>query len=213
MSNIIYKISCFFVYIFCKIFCPLRVSGLENIRDMESCIIASNHASFLDPPLIGLSLFPKRISYLARDTLFKNIFFSKLIRTLYAYPIRVKSSSPRDIKNIVEIVNLKRPTLIFLEGTRTFSGDFLPPKRSLGFIAIKAGKPIVPIYIEGTFEAYSRHKRWVKRHPVKIKIGAPLHIEDLVDEGVKISENAQKVVDKVMTEIKSLKEKSSKEEA
>lgn len=128
----------------------LRVKGIENLPKKGGCIIASNHISYLDPPLLGFAA-RRELYYLAKEGLFKEVnkFFTWLITTYNAIPLRREGVDLRAIKQVLYLLRRGQALVLFPEGTRSKSGRLLPPKPGLGFIAWHAGVPVVPAYIRG----------------------------------------------------------------
>ena len=112
------------------------------------CILAPNHTSFFDPPLIGISC-DDEVSFLARGTLFKNRFLRCLISQLNSYPITGTGQDITSIKLIIQLLQEDKKVVIFPEGRRSRDGNLLPIKPGIGMLAARCQCPIVPIYIHG----------------------------------------------------------------
>ena len=133
-----------------RLFFRMKVYGRENVKKCKACLIASNHVSHLDPPMIGYAA-KRELFYIAKVELFQmSRFFAWLIRTYNAYPIKRNATDISIIKLIGNILKKGHPVVIFPEGTRSKIGDFLPFKPGVGMLAIKYGVPVIPTYIHGT---------------------------------------------------------------
>jgi 1-acyl-sn-glycerol-3-phosphate acyltransferase len=149
-------------------------------------IIASNHQSFMDPPLIGLGI-PRTACFLARDTLFANRYFAAVIRYLNAFPVKRGAGDVGAFKQALRLLKAGRLIILFPEGTRTDSGRVRPVQPGVIALARKAQVPIVPTAIEGAFDLWPRHARWPRVGIVRVAYGPPIHPEKLEEEPVEQS--------------------------
>lgn len=154
-------------------FFPLKVYGQKNIPKKGTFIFASNHRSHLDPVLIPICC-TRRISFLAKDSLFKNIFLGWYLKQLEAFPIRREASDVGAIKEVMRRLKSNFPVLMFPEGTRVREGEKSEVQAGVGFIAAKSGLPVVPVYIRGTDKVFPPGSRKVNRCPVSVRFGEPI---------------------------------------
>ncbi len=154
-------------------------SGYENIPRTGPFIIAANHLSFIDPPVIG-AFIPRPIHYFARDTLFKPGLTNWLLTTLNGIPY--KRGSDSDIgamKYILKLLKEGAGLLLFLEGTRSLTGELQPPKPGLGMLACKTGVPIIPTRIFGSNDALNRANTGVNLQArISLVFGTTLYPKD-----------------------------------
>ncbi len=135
---------------FIRAFHPVRVSGRENIPPAGGVIIAANHLSFWDPPLVG-SFCPREVWFLAKAELFGIPGLGWVIRQHNAIPIKRASTDREGLGRAIRLLQSGRALLIFPEGGRSLPGVLRPPRPGVGQIALDAGgAPIVPAYIAGT---------------------------------------------------------------
>jgi 1-acyl-sn-glycerol-3-phosphate acyltransferase len=135
---------------------PGDVAGVQNIPRCGPFIVACNHASFFDPPAVG-RLVPREIAYFARKTLFKPGPVEKVLNRVNAIPVdRDGESDIQAIKKVLHALKHGQGVLFFPEGTRSPDGALQPPKQGLGMIACRAGVPVVPARIFGSYESYGR---------------------------------------------------------
>ncbi len=159
---------------FFHLFYSHRVYGKKYIPK-GPCIIAPNHASFLDPPLIAISC-DEEVSFLARGTLFKNTFFKNFFLLLNTYPITGTAQDVGSLKLIIQLLQENKKVIIFPEGKRSKDGLILPIKPGIGMLASRCECPIIPVYIHGTHDIWPRNrffpKLWRKKtacvfgHPI-----------------------------------------------
>ncbi len=157
-----------------------EVRGIENCSIQGPCILASNHASHLDPPLVG-AMFPGRLTFVAIDYLFRMPFIGFCIRHLGAIPIThdKASSAVEMLKLSLKLLQEGKKVILFPEGTRSWNGKLKEFEGGVAMLALKTGTPILPIYVEGTHRAMPRGSSFPKPTKLRITFGALLHPEDL----------------------------------
>jgi 1-acyl-sn-glycerol-3-phosphate acyltransferase len=172
-------------YRFCRFWCQWlyillirgRVFGTHRVPKTGAVLLACNHQSFLDPVLATLAL-PRECDYMARDTLFANPFFRRLILSLNAFPIRRGEADVTAIKETLRRLKAGRLVTTFPEGTRTQDGRIGPMLAGIGSVAKKANVPIVPVLIEGAYEAWPRHQRLPGRCEITVVYGEPIPLSE-----------------------------------
>ena len=182
-----------------------RVIGAENVPPSGGVILASNHASFLDPPLVGAGL-NRPINFLARESLFRFPGMAALLRSWSVVPVDRDGGGARGLKNILDRLLAGGGIILFPEGTRTQDGKLQPARSGIGLTVIKSDAPVVPVRVFGTFEAYGRHLKFPRPHRVIVKYGQPLDFEKLRVEArvcakAQLKEIYQQVADEIMAAI------------
>ena len=157
-----------------RLFFRLRVVHRERIIDRGPVILASNHESYLDPPLVG-SVADRAIFFLARKTLLAGAFFGWLLPKLNVIPVDQTGSDRNALKALIRILKAGEATLIFPEGERTMDGRFRPALPGLGFVIAKTLAPVVPIRIFGAREALPRGSGPLRACPITIVVGEPIY--------------------------------------
>lgn len=137
-----------------------HVFGEENLPH-GGCILAPNHASFFDPPLIGASC-PEEVHYMARSSLFRHRALRWIIHNLNAVPVTGGAQDTATMKAVLALLKNDKKVTIFPEGLRTTDGKMGPMKTGVALLSFKSGKPIVPVYIFGTFDIWQRSRRLPK---------------------------------------------------
>jgi len=180
----------------------LRVEGREKVPKRGGVIIAPNHLSYYDPPLVGSALLKREIYYLTKEELFSSKkFFSWLIRKFNAIPIRRGGSDRKAITDLLELLSRGEAVCIFPEGTRSTGGAPLPPKRGLGYLVLRSRALVVPTFVGGT--NYPLRELFLRRRRLRVRFGEPIDPKRFLELG-KGSELYSRVGEVVMEEIEKL---------
>ena len=137
-------------------FFRFRVFGLERAVTEGPLIVASNHQSHLDPPLLGCA-YPRQLGYVARESLFKFRPLGLLIESLGAFPLK-RDSSIAGFKESLRRLKDGQAFMAFPEGTRTPDGEIKEFKRGVARLAKRSGATIHPAAIEGAFDCWPRNQ-------------------------------------------------------
>jgi 1-acyl-sn-glycerol-3-phosphate acyltransferase len=185
-----------------------RVYHPERVPSSGPVILASNHASFIDPPLVGAGL-DRAVNYLARDTLFSVPVVGSLLRSWKVVPVDREGGGGAGLKAILDRLLDGGVILLFPEGTRTRDGKLQPARSGIGLTVIKSDAPVVPVRVFGTFEAFGRHMKFPRPRSVAVKYGHPLDFEALRTEARACSRQRlkriyQEVADEIMSAIAKL---------
>lgn len=161
-----------------------RSEGGHHLDFDGGAIVLSTHQSMMDPVLVGM-VANKRLSYLARKTLFKNPVFSFLIKLLDAIEIDRERGGLSGLREMLKRLKQGEKVLMFPEGTRTLDGTIGAVKPGFIPIARRAEVPIIPVAIVGAYECLPRGSKLPTRKPIAVIVGTPL----LADEYSKLSDN------------------------
>lgn len=213
--NSVYYIgwSCFrFVY---ATYFRWKVYNAERVPLEGPVILAANHASFIDPPLVGSGVH-RGINYLARESLFRYPGIGWLLRKWQAVPVDRDGGGAKGLKIILDRLLQGNAIIMFPEGTRTKDGKLQPARSGIGLTVIKSEAPVVPARVFGTFEAFGRHMKFPKPKPIAVKYGRPMMFEKLRAEAkvcskARLKEIYQEVADQLMAEIARLQPFEDKE--
>ncbi|MEO7300297.1 MAG: lysophospholipid acyltransferase family protein [Verrucomicrobiota bacterium] len=185
-----------------------RVYNPERVPTSGPVILAANHASFIDPPLVGCGL-KRDINFLARESLFRFPGIGALLRSWNAVPVDREGGGAKGLKTILDRLRGGAGIILFPEGTRTLDGKLQPARSGIGLTVIKSDAPVVPVRVFGTFEAYGKQIKFPKPKSVAVKYGKPMMFEELRAEAktcskVRLKEIYQKVADEIMAAIAKL---------
>lgn len=147
---------------FFKFFYSHKIYGLEHVKKGRG-IIAPNHTSFFDPPLIAAS-WPEDTSFLARKSLFASPIFGPIISRLNSYPVNGTTQDLGSIKLVCQLLDQNKKVVIFPEGIRSIDGKLGVIKSGIGMLAIRCQSPIFPVYISGCYKIWNRYERFPKLH-------------------------------------------------
>jgi len=170
----------------CRVFCVLwfriRVYGRENVPDKGPFILAGNHQSYLDPIFCGVAL-KRRLSFVARDSLFGNKYFAYLIYSLNAIPVKRDQADVSSVKKIISRLKEGCGVCLFPEATRTIDGKINDFKPGLGLLCRHSQATIVPVLIDGAFECWPRYKKIFSPGWVTVCYGEVITAEQAEDFG------------------------------
>jgi 1-acyl-sn-glycerol-3-phosphate acyltransferase len=151
----------------------LRVTGAELIPRRGGLLVAANHASYIDIPLLG-SGFPRRVAFLGRQDLFGVPGFRWLFRWLGWIPIRHDRLSREGFQKAIRLIKAGKVVVIYPEGTRSVDGKLKPGKPGIGVIVAETGCHVLPAYIGGSYEALPPGSMRIRLHPLTIAFGDPM---------------------------------------
>src|SRR3989338_3614730 len=147
-----YYIARFLLWLFFRAGFDLKVSGQGYIPKQGPFIVASNHVSYLDPPLIGVAC-SRRCRFMARSSLFRHALLGAFLRAVNVIPLERGEADIGAIRKAINYLLKGEAIAIFPEGGRQLSGRVREVRRGVGLLALKAKVPIIPAFVRGTFEA------------------------------------------------------------
>lgn len=125
-----------------------RVIGAEKVPLTGGLIVASNHVSNFDPPILGVSV-PRPVSYMAKKELFAMPVLGPLIGKLNAFSVDRQAGGTAALRASLRMLKEGRCIGIFPEGGRNVRGD-AREKGGVAFLAAASGAPVVPVAVVGT---------------------------------------------------------------
>jgi 1-acyl-sn-glycerol-3-phosphate acyltransferase len=214
--NPVYFLGWFCFRLLYRFYFGWRVFNPERVPLLGPVILASNHASFLDPPLVGAGL-RRGVNYLARETLFRFPVLGWVLRQWQAVPVDREGGGAGGLRAILDRLLADGAIVLFPEGTRTTDGRLRSARPGIGLTVIKSNAVVVPVRVFGTFEAYGRHVRFPRPVRVAVKYGRPMRFEQLREEAkgcgkARLKEIYQQVADEVMKAVGELGAYTDKEQ-
>lgn len=180
----------------------MRVIGAENLILSGPVLVASNHQSYLDPPLIG-NLYKTEMVFFARKSLFKGL--GKWIYPQWnAIPIDQEKPDMSSMKTVIRKLKEGWRVLVFPEGQRTLDGEIGEAAPGIGMIAAKAGVPIQPVRICGADKALPRGSGKISFARITVKVGKPILLTPDEFKALGNKEGYQALTDRIMAAIKAL---------
>lgn len=180
----------------------LRITGGENLVTEGAVLVAANHQSYLDPPLISC-LYNDEMFFLARKTL-----FTKITRWLYtkwkAIPVDQTRPDMASLKTIIRKLKDGHRVLVFPEGARTYDGDLGTAAPGIGLIAAKSGAVIQPVRISGAREALPRGSARIRFARITVAIGTPIRLTPAELKAPNGKEDYERIARRIMAAIAAL---------
>jgi len=192
-----------------------RVVHPERAPRDGPVILACNHASYLDPPLVGAGL-SRHVSFLARESLFDSPVVGPILRSWRVVPVDRDGGTGRGVRSILGRLEHGGAILLFPEGTRSKDGQLQPARAGVGLAVIKSTAPVVPVRVFGTFEALGRRAGFPRPRRLTVKYGHSMSFAALREEAkacprARLKEIYQEAADQIMLEISKLDAKADNE--
>ena len=147
--------------------------GLEHVPKDGPLVVASNHGSHLDPPLLGHAL-GRPVAFMAKAELFAIPLLGAVIRACGAYPVRRGASDREAIRTATAKLEEGWATGVFLDGTRQANGRVNNPLPGAALLAARSGAPLLPVAIVNSHRALGSGRIWPRLVPLQLRVGAPI---------------------------------------
>lgn len=199
-------------WLFCRALFRLyfrwHIADADRVPPTGPVILAANHVSFLDPPMVGTAV-TRTINYLARESLFRFPVFGAYLRALNTVPVDRDGQGAKGLKMILDRLNRGGGIILFPEGTRSRDGQLQRARSGIGLTVIKSDAPVVPIRLFGTFEAWNRRQLFPRPRKIAICFGEPVDFAEYRTEAetcdkARLKEIYQEVADEIMRRIAAL---------
>lgn len=206
-NDLIYWISHSIIQSIYKQFLSGEISGTKHIPRNGPCILAVNHASHLDPPVVGSQL-QRKVTFFARKTLWKPGIPALWLDTVGAIPVdRDGDSDVSALKNTLKTLKNGGLLTLFPEGTRSPDGKLQKAKPGIGLIAAKSRAQLVPCRIFNSFPVLSKTSKLPNlNNRIHISYGKPLSIDDLDPGKTAGKERYQIIADRIMDAISKIEQ-------
>lgn len=158
-----------------RLFLPsVRVTGGEHVPSEGACLVVANHQSVLDPILIQ-SFCRRPLHTMTKSTQFGTPILGWLLREhLLAFPVRRYQVDPQAVRVALRRLAQGRAVGVYVEGERSWDGVLQPPRLGTLRLLLKAGVPVIPCAISGSYDVWPRWGGGVRRAPVRIAFGPPV---------------------------------------
>ncbi len=175
----LYWISRGFVYLCLRLKFRMKVSGREHIPAAGGAVIAANHCSYLDPPVMCSSIHSRIVHFMARDTLFSNAVARWYFPRVGVIPLDRTRGDLGALKKAIGALKSGQVIGLFPEGTRSPDGEMRAAKGGIGFLIAKGDVPVVPLYISGTHEAFPKGAKKIRPSRIIARLGRPITPEEI----------------------------------
>lgn len=174
----IHRFLRFLAFLWLRILYRLEGVGVENVPATGGCLIASNHSSYIDPMALGC-VVPRLFTFIARGSLKSHWLYRWLTAKLDIVSIERESSDRGQLREVLNALKAGKACVVFPEGTRSSDGKLQPFKGGVILMARLSGVPIVPAWIEGSFEVWPRNARLPRfSGRVRTIYGKPIQLAD-----------------------------------
>ncbi len=198
-----YFLGWWFFRIYTGLYHRRQVFNEERVPRTGGVILASNHLSYIDPPLVGCST-RRIIHYLTRASAFKSSIGGAILRSWNSIPVDRDGGSAKGFRTILERLREGRAIMMFPEGTRSPDGIQQPCRPGIGLMIAKSDAPVIPVRVFGTYEAYGRHHAIPRPRRVQVKFGEALDFKELRAEASECNpDRRREVYDEISTELMS----------
>jgi 1-acyl-sn-glycerol-3-phosphate acyltransferase len=178
----------------------MDVRGMENLPRTGKIVVASNHRSNYDPPILGGTI-PRETHFFAKAELFDKPLRGKLIRYLNAFSVRRGGFDRESLETCLNVLKNDGCLLFFPEGTRAPVDGYLKAKLGVGWVVSLSQAPVVPVYVHGSRERAPQIRH---RPGITVVVGKPIPAEDLTPPGLRGRELYQAMADRILEAIREL---------
>lgn len=177
-----YRVGAQGTRVLCRLAGGFTVHGREHLPSSGGGILCANHVSYLDPPVLGAAVYPRRTYFMAKKELFDIPLLGKFIHNAYAFPVDREGNDRQAIRFAVNLLQQGELLVVFPEGQRSPDGSLQPGNLGPALMASKAGTPIIPIALKDTDKVLPRHGKFLHRGHVSVDIGKPIDPREYGDE-------------------------------
>lgn len=193
----------------CRLLWGLRADGRENLPAEGPVVVACNHVSLLDPPVLG-SCIPRVSGYVAKKELFANKVMAWVLRSVNTIPIDRSRLSMETMDGLADFLRGDHVLVFFPEGTRSKTGKLGRGKAGIGVLLQRCPVTVVPAVIEGTTAPF---RNLFRRGRVRVAFGRPFALPREAAEPSERRAQARQHAETVMARIRELQEGLSTDDA
>ncbi|MBE9116449.1 1-acyl-sn-glycerol-3-phosphate acyltransferase [Lusitaniella coriacea LEGE 07157] len=150
-----------------------RIYGAQNVPQEGALVVAINHASYFDPPIVS-NCVGRPVAFMAKEELFEIPLFNQGIRLYGAYPVKRSAADRSAIRSAIAALQEGWAAGIFLTGTRSPDAKITDPKLGAAMIAAKTQSPLLPVSLWGTEEILVKGSSIPRPVPITVRIGEPI---------------------------------------
>jgi 1-acyl-sn-glycerol-3-phosphate acyltransferase len=164
-----------------------QVEGVENVPRTGPLIVCPNHSGTIDPPLVPAFLPRSDTWSMAKSEFFTNPFARRLFSMYHAFPVVRHSADRTALRRSFDLLKAGHVLIMYPEGRRVDAGGLAVAEPGAGFIAQRAGCPVLPVALTGTAECLPKGARWPRRVPVTLRFGRPFHVRSVRPDGRRVT--------------------------
>ncbi|MGM9997913.1 MAG: lysophospholipid acyltransferase family protein [Candidatus Bruticola sp.] len=164
------------VSLYCNALFGVDVEGADNIPKEGGCLVASNHVSLFDPPLVSIAIKFRQVHFVAKKDLFMIPVLGTILANCGCVWVDRSSKDGSSVNQAVDLLKSGRLVGIFPEGTRSKDGKLQRGKLGVSVMALKSGAPVVPACVFNTYEIGHNHGLPCGRR-LSIRFGSPISVE------------------------------------
>ncbi len=189
VNTLVYVWAVLMLQLLLAVFFGYRRHGIRRVPRNGPLLVVSNHQSYLDSVAVGAALYPRVATHLARSGLFKFGPFARIISSFNAVPIREEEGDLGAIRTVIDRLKLGDAVIIYPEGSRSTDGRIQSFRRGATLIAKKSGCTVLPVAIDGAFDAWPRTRRaprllgHLTGRRLRVMLGNPIRADDLLANG------------------------------
>lgn len=176
--DLMYFFVCFVNRLIARVWLRLDIKliGLKTLPSTGPLIIAPNHVSYLDPPLLGAAWLPRKLDFFASSHLYRSRLLGWFLRNVRTHPL-VRENGLQALRQALKFLAQKKMIVLFPEGTRARNGRMGPLKKGIAMLSCKAEAPVIPVFISESYKVWPPGRKFPRLfHKTKVTmcVGAPL---------------------------------------
>lgn len=181
----------------------VKITGRGNIPYGEPYVVAMNHVSIYDPPLVG-AFWPEQLEIIGASDVFEKPGQGQILRAYGVIPVHRGDYDRVLFTKIISVLKAGFPLLIAPEGGRSHVPGLRPAKPGISYIIEQTRVPVVPVGVVGTTEDFWQRARRGEQPPLELRIGKPITVPEITARGTEKHEARQRNVDLVMNTLAGL---------
>ena len=169
MGRRFYRFCCAVARPFYSLFYPADMQGLENVPREGGALLCANHCSNRDPFYLALRVRDRYLHFMAKIELFKFKPLAMLMNALMAFPVDRGHNDLNAVRTSLKLLSEGHILGVFPQGTRSKDNSRLPMLNGVSMIALRAQKPVIPVYIGGHYKLFRK---------IPLRFGKPVDLSD-----------------------------------
>jgi 1-acyl-sn-glycerol-3-phosphate acyltransferase len=181
----------------------VKITGVENVPLKQAYIVAINHVSIFDPPLL-VAFWPETAEVIGASDVFERKGQGLLVKLYGVIPVHRGDYDRVLLETTIGVLRSGRPLVIAPEGGRSHETAMCQAKPGIGYIIERSNVPVVPVGIVGTTDDFWQRAKRGGKPLLEIRIGKPIRFPPMTEKGAARREARQHYADLVMSHIAGL---------